>query len=66
MASRKDYVKTAEVLKQIYSENMDEWGKIGRVEVDFHDLVIRFADMYQEDNPKFDTAKFLYASVGLR
>jgi hypothetical protein len=66
MASREDYVKTAQVLKQIYSENMDEWGKIGRVEVDFHDLVIRFADMYAEDNPRFDKTKFLYASVALR
>ena len=64
MASRKDYVKTAQVLKQIYSENCDQWGKVGKVY--FVDVVLKLADMYQKDNPKFDKEKFLYASSGLR
>ena len=64
MASRKDYIKTAQVLKELYSENCDQWGKIGKV--DFSDVVISLAMMYQEDNPRFDMEKFLYASSGLR
>ena len=59
MATKKDYIKTAETLCGLYVENMDKWGKIGKV--DFTDVVLRLADMYAEDNPRFDKATFLYA-----
>jgi hypothetical protein len=61
MATKKDYIKTAETLHELYVENMDEWGKIGKV--DFTDVVLKLAKMYEENNPRFDKVKFLYAST---
>ena len=55
-------VKTTQVLKQIYSENCDQWGKISKVE--WVDVALKFAEMYKENNPEFDKEKFLYACVG--
>ena len=52
MMTRKDYVATAEILKT-YSEAMDaDW---------FEDLVNDFADIFAEDNAKFNRVKFIEA-----
>tara|TARA_R100000306_G_C4322594_1_gene115959 strand:- start:467 stop:664 length:198 start_codon:yes stop_codon:yes gene_type:complete len=59
MATRKDCVRTAEALQELYRENMNEWGKV--YPVNFTDVVLKLATMYEQDNPQFDRIKFLYA-----
>lgn len=50
MMTRKDYVNTARILKD-YSGAMDhDW---------FYDLVNDFADMFSEDNERFDRERFI-------
>lgn len=52
MMTRKDYVSTAEILKT-YAEAMDLFF--------FEDLVNDFADMFAEDNARFNRVRFLEA-----
>ena len=52
MMTRKDYVSTAEILKT-YSESMDF--------IFFEDLVNDFADMFAEDNDRFNRVRFVEA-----
>ena len=52
MMTRKDYIATAEILKT-YSEAMDNFF--------FEDLVNDFADMFAEDNDRFNRVRFLEA-----
>ena len=66
MPTDKEWHNTAEVLKEIYKENMDEWGKIAKVE--FTDIVIKFANMYAGTSTEFDEnekRKFLYKSANM-
>ena len=56
MPTDKEWDNTAEVLKEIYKENMDEWGKIAKVE--FTDIVIKFANMYAGTSTEFDVVQF--------
>lgn len=50
--TRKDYNKTAEILKNFYDNYPTEL-------VDFKNLVFDFADWFAEDNPNFSEEKFL-------
>ena len=52
MMTRKDYVSTAEILKT-YAEAMDF--------IFFEDLVNDFADMFAEDNARFNRVRFVEA-----
>ena len=54
MMTRKDYVKTAEILKNFYDHNSIS-------DNDFIDLVYEFADWFAEDNPNFQEIKFVNA-----
>ena len=54
MMTRKDYVKTAEILKT-FGDNVENNFS------DFIDLVYDFADMFAEDNPNFQEKKFVQA-----
>jgi Fe-S-cluster formation regulator IscX/YfhJ len=57
MMTRKDYVKTAEILKNYYDNNPVELS-------DFKYLVFDFVDWFEEDNPNFNEEKFLEAIYG--
>ncbi len=52
MMTRKDYVETARILNK-YKTTIDE--------KDFTDLVDDFAFMFEKDNPRFVTDKFIEA-----
>ena len=52
MMTRKDYVETARILNK-YKNSISE--------SDFVDLVDDFAFMFEKDNPRFVTVKFLEA-----
>ena len=54
MMTRKDYVATAEILKN-FGDNIENNF------TDFLDLVYDFADMFAKDNPNFDEKKFVNA-----
>jgi hypothetical protein len=51
--SRRDYVAVAEILSGYKTEMIDE--------ACFNDLVLDFADFFEEDNPKFKHDKFIEA-----
>ena len=61
--TRKDYIKIAEVLRELpkwRNEPLDSWGKpYDAVRYDF--VVLRMADMLERDNPRFNRSKFLKA-----
>ena len=50
MMTRKDYVRTAEILSS-YKDLIND-------EFTFHDLVDDFGSMFEADNPKFDFERF--------
>jgi hypothetical protein len=52
MMTRKDYVKTAEILKSYHGYIDDGL---------FNDLVDDFGDWFSEDNPNFNAGRFLEA-----
>ena len=52
--TRKDYVATAEILKN-FGDNVENNFN------DFIDLVYEFADMFAKDNPNFQEKKFVQA-----
>jgi hypothetical protein len=52
MMTRKDYVETANILK-LYKDDLPQDR--------FEDLVLDFASMFQEDNPRFLADKFQQA-----
>jgi tetraacyldisaccharide-1-P 4'-kinase len=54
MMTRKDYVKTAEILK-------NHWDNYPVEISDFKELVFDFADWFAEDNPNFKEEKFISA-----
>ena len=54
MMTRKDYVKTAEIIKSFNDH-------VNLNHSDFLDLVYDFADMFAEDNPNFQEIKFVQA-----
>lgn len=54
MMTRKDYVKTAEILKDFRDHYPTEL-------IDFKNLVFDFADWFAEDNPNFNEDKFVEA-----
>ena len=54
MMTRKDYVATAEILKN-FGDNVENNFS------DFIDLVYEFADMFAKDNPNFQEKKFVQA-----
>ena len=54
MMTRKDYVRTAEILKGFGDNVLTN-------EFDYADLVYDFADWFAEDNPNFKINKFLEA-----
>mgnify|MGYP003330363251 FL=1 len=54
MMTRKDYVATAEILKN-FGDNIENNF------TDFLDLVYDFADMFSKDNPNFNEKKFVNA-----
>ena len=54
MMTRKDYVATAEILKN-FGDNIENNF------TDFLDLVYDFADMFAKDNPNFNEKKFANA-----
>ena len=57
MMTRKDYVKTAEIL--------NNWWNNCPVELsDFQDLVYDFSDWFSDDNPNFNEEKFMEAVYG--
>ncbi len=53
MMTRKDYVKTAEILKYVSDKTHPAV---------FSKMVNDFAEMFAKDNPKFDVVKFHNAS----
>ena len=55
MMTRKDYVKTAEILSS-YKDLIDD-------EFTYHDLVDEFASMFAEDNLQFNADKFFNACM---
>jgi Fe-S-cluster formation regulator IscX/YfhJ len=57
MMTRKDYVKTAEILKDFRDNYPTEL-------VDFKNLVFDFSDWFAEDNPNFNEEKFIEAVFG--
>ena len=52
--TRKDYVSTAKILKN-YALLLGQ--------SDYEDLVDEFAEMFEADNPNFDTNKFFDACI---
>ena len=55
--TRKDYVKTAEIL--------NNWWNSCPVELsDFQELVYDFSDWFSDDNPNFNEEKFMEAVYG--
>lgn len=54
MMTRKDYVTTAEILKNFHDHYSIS-------DADFITLVYDFADMFAEDNPNFQENKFVNA-----
>ena len=54
MMTRKDYVATAEILKN-FGDNVENNFN------DFIDLVYDFSDMFAKDNPNFQEKKFVQA-----
>jgi hypothetical protein len=54
MMTRKDYIATAEILKN-YLDNEEQ---------DFEDLVNAFSDMFLADNSRFNTRIFYSAVFG--
>lgn len=57
MMTRKDYVKTAEILSNYFATSVfDEQG-----EILFADLVDEFSLMFETDNERFDANKFALA-----
>lgn len=54
--TKKDYIKLAKVLKDSISEEGDG--------LELDRLVIRIADMFKEDNPRFDYDRFHDAVYG--
>jgi hypothetical protein len=54
MMTRKDYVATAEILSN-YTQHFD----VGT----FADIVNDFADMFENDNPRFDHDRFVEACM---
>lgn len=57
MMTRKDYVATAEILNNHFNNYPVEIS-------DFRELVLDFADMFAEDNPRFNEEKFVNAVFG--
>ena len=57
MMTRKDYVKTAEILNLWWNNNPVELS-------DFQELVYDFADWFADDNPNFNEEKFIEAVYG--
>lgn len=53
MMTRKDYIATANILKEFSVEMLSDAHR---------DLVDAFADLMQADNPRFDRTRFLDAS----
>ena len=51
MMTRKDYVRTAEILKTFGDNVLTN-------QHDYQDLVYDFADWFAEDNPNFNEKKF--------
>jgi hypothetical protein len=60
MMTRKDYVKTAEILNKFF-ENLPDFPGI---ENNVFDLVADFSDWFLEDNPNFSANKFELAVYG--
>lgn len=56
MMTRKDYVSTAEILSN-YHHHFD----VGT----FADIVNDFADMFENDNPRFNHDKFVEACLAI-
>ena len=54
MMTRKDYIATAEILKEHFDNRPIEIA-------DYLDLVYSFADWFAEDNPNFNENKFVNA-----
>ena len=52
MMTRKDYVATAEILSN-YALDLGQGA--------FEDLVNDFVEMFESDNPRFDSARFIDA-----
>jgi hypothetical protein len=52
MMTRKDYVATAEILSN-YALDLGQGA--------FEDLVNDFAELFESDNPRFDTDRFIEA-----
>jgi hypothetical protein len=52
--SRKDYIKVAAILREIPNPTSEDWNP-ATLKVD---LVERFADMFAEDNSRFNYYKF--------
>ncbi len=50
MMTRKDYVKTADILNE-FKEYIND-------NVTFSDLVDEFVSMFEADNPRFDATRF--------
>lgn len=48
MMTRKDYIKTAEILNDLVNNKIEHQGE----------LIERFCEMFKADNPNFDEAKF--------
>jgi hypothetical protein len=57
MMTRKDCVKTAEILKKHFESNPQLTQEV------FEDLVDEFSLMFEEDNERFDSDKFLEACL---
>ena len=53
MMTRKDYVETAEILKNVSGKTHPAV---------FSKMVVDFAEMFAKDNPRFDANKFYSAS----
>ena len=51
MMTRKDYVKTAEILNDVVYGTFETTAE----------LIEAFADMFEQDNPNFDRSRFIYA-----
>ena len=54
MMTRKDYVRTAEILKSFGNNVLTN-------EYDYLDLVYDFVDWFAEDNPNFNETRFVQA-----
>jgi len=54
MMTRKDYVATAEILNKFVESN-------STIGLEFESLVFDFCDMFENDNPNFNSEKFLEA-----